>query len=596
MKNLNLFIKNIFTVIFKYAPIEGTFIVFQEIYIGVSPILEMLALSTFLDRATAVLKGTQEYNSIYFPIVFLVLLVSSNWIVRKLSDFMAMKLELKLKKNYRVAITEKIAKLKYSHIENEESWNLIFKVSKNSEVEVRKAYNSFLSFVSLIIRISGIITLLFFYSWWAASLVLVISVPLFFIAARAGKELYKVSQKADSERRKSNYIGQILTDREFVDERTLFNYGDELSKRWIDIYEKARKLEFKAMYQWTIKSQMGSVITSLISIIILFIFLKPLSEEELTIGVFISTGYGIMDLINEMSWRLTALIEDISKNIEYFISIRKFFALEEEEEILCLPSNELDFKTLEFKNLSFKYPGTDNYIFKNLNLKIENGKHYAIVGANGSGKTTLTKLITGLYDNFEGDILINGKSIRNYKTNEIKGLTSVVYQDFAKYFISLKDNIGLGNINLMEQKEIEKVINEAIETMDMSEKINTLRDGIHSELGKLKEDLIDLSGGQWQRIAMARAIISNAELRILDEPTSALDPISESKVYENFERISKGKTTIFISHRLGSTKLANEIFVLENGTLVEKGPHDELMKLGGVYTTMYESQREWYAC
>ncbi|MGL5245141.1 MAG: ATP-binding cassette domain-containing protein, partial [Sarcina sp.] len=136
----------------------------------------------------------------------------------------------------------------------------------------------------------------------------------------------------------------------------------------------------------------------------------------------------------------------------------------------------------------------------------------------------------------------------------------------------------------------------AIETIEIKDKIDSLKDGIHTELGKLKEESVDLSGGQWQRIAMARSIVSDADLRILDEPTSALDPVSESKVYENFERISKNKTTIFISHRLGSTKLANEIFVLQNGELVEVGSHDYLMKLNGVYANMYESQREWYAC
>lgn len=344
------------------------------------------------------------------------------------------------------------------------------------------------------------------------------------------------------------------------------------------------------------KSSNGGIVTAIVSIVILCIFLKPLSEGNLTIGVFISIGYGIIDLVNEMTWRLSLDIEEISKNIEYFMDIRKFFDLEEEEDILCLPTNTVELQSLEFKNLSFKYLGTENYIFKNLNLKIENGKHYAIVGANGSGKTTLTKLITGLYKDFEGDILINEKSIREYSSAEIKGLTSVVYQDFARYSISVKDNIALGNINLINKEILAEVIEEAIETIDIGDKINSLKDGINTKLGKLKEDSVDLSGGQWQRIAMARSIISDAQLRILDEPTSALDPVSESKVYENFERISKNRTTIFISHRLGSTKLANEIFVIENGTLVESGSHDKLMNLEGVYAKMYESQREWYAC
>ncbi|EGT0694222.1 ABC transporter ATP-binding protein, partial [Clostridium perfringens] len=219
-----------------------------------------------------------------------------------------------------------------------------------------------------------------------------------------------------------------------------------------------------------------------------------------------------------------------------------------------------------------------------------------IVGANGSGKTTITKLLTGLYDNFEGDILINNKSIKDYSFSDLKGLTSVVYQDFSKYSISIKDNVAVGNINKIDDINFSDKIADALEIIQLKDKVDSLKDGIKTELGKLKESSIDLSGGQWQRIAMARSIVSDSELVILDEPTAALDPVSESNVYENFEQISKDRTTIFISHRLGSTKLANEILVLQDGKLAEVGSHEYLINKKGIYADMYESQKEWYAC
>jgi ATP-binding cassette subfamily B protein len=158
----------------------------------------------------------------------------------------------------------------------------------------------------------------------------------------------------------------------------------------------------------------------------------------------------------------------------------------------------------------------------------------------------------------------------------------------------MRDNIKIGSINSINAEELDLQIKEAIDYIGLTKVVDKLPKGINTSLGKLKEDGQDVSGGEWQRIAMARAVINPAPLRILDEPTAALDPISESKLYEKFEQISKGKTTIFISHRLGSTKLADEIFVVGEGRVLEKGNHEELMNINGLYSEMYESQRSWY--
>ena len=158
----------------------------------------------------------------------------------------------------------------------------------------------------------------------------------------------------------------------------------------------------------------------------------------------------------------------------------------------------------------------------------------------------------------------------------------------------MKDNIALGDVNRMQDENNTSRIQEAIEKTSLDDAVAKLPQGLDTPLGKIKEGGQDVSGGEWQRIAMARAILNPAPVRILDEPTASLDPISESRVYEEFEKISRDKTTIFISHRLGSTKLADEIFVLENGRIIEKGDHRQLMALEGVYAQMYENQRSWY--
>jgi ATP-binding cassette subfamily B protein len=265
--------------------------------------------------------------------------------------------------------------------------------------------------------------------------------------------------------------------------------------------------------------------------------------------------------------------------------------LDEYEDAAAKPEKNMSFNVIEFKNVSFTYPETEKIILDKISFTIENGRHYSFVGVNGAGKTTITKLITGLYNNFEGEIIIDGRSIRDLTQAEIKGLSSVVYQDFAKYYISLYDNIAIADINNPENR---KNVENAVELTGLSEAAAKLKDGLDTPLGKILENGADISGGEWQRVAMARSVLSPAPLKILDEPTAALDPIGESMVYRNFERISKGMTTIFISHRLGSTKLADIIYVLADGKIIESGSHSALMTEKGVYCEMFNSQAEWY--
>jgi ATP-binding cassette subfamily B protein len=264
-------------------------------------------------------------------------------------------------------------------------------------------------------------------------------------------------------------------------------------------------------------------------------------------------------------------------------------ALSEVEGALEEPAEPpMAFQSLELKNVSFTYPGTDRKILDGLSLKIEAGEHIAFVGVNGAGKTTITKLLTGLYGEYEGEILVNGRELRTIPQPELKSLYSLVYQDFARYQISMRDNVAFGH------KDREARFSEVSEALSLGETIDHLKEGADTPLGRLYENGQELSGGQWQRVAIARALANPAPMRILDEPTAALDPIAEADIYQRFKSLSRGVTTLFISHRLGSTKLADRICVLGEGRLIEMGSHDELARAGGLYAEMYEAQRSWY--
>jgi ATP-binding cassette, subfamily B, bacterial len=579
----------------KCAPVITFLVGLQILLSGIVPTIQIMFTANFINTAISVAEGKVDIGTIYSPLLAVVFLIAYTWISGALSKFGEVRLELIIREKFRTAITEKRAKLAYKHIENHDSWDLISRVSKTPETQLKTAYTELMSLTASIIRIIGILLLLINEVWWAAIIIIAFSIPLFILAIKSGKANYEVNREVTKYKRRYEYLSEVLTGREAVDERTLFGYGKLLGSIWHLQYEKARKISFKTESKWFVKMKAGSLITSLISILIIVVLLNPVLSGDITIGMFISLVNAVFGLIQMMSWQLTYLVDQLAKHIEYLKDITKFASLEEVEgaEEKPISSPEL-LQSLEFNDVRFKYPGSDNYILDGMSFKIEAGKHYAFVGINGAGKTTITKLATGLYDNFEGKIYINGKSVTEYNQTKLKAFFSLVYQDFAKYYINLRDNISIGNINDMYKENSALDIQKAAERTGLSNLIEKLPRGMDTPLGKIKEGGQDVSGGEWQRIAMARVLINPAPLLILDEPTAALDPISESRVYEEFEQISKDKTTIFISHRLGSTKLADEIFVIGEGRVIEKGTHKQLMEVEGIYADMYESQRSWY--
>lgn len=360
---------------------------------------------------------------------------------------------------------------------------------------------------------------------------------------------------------------------------------------WHQQYEISIKIQFKVKLKWFIRAKLSGIITSLLCSIIILILIFPVKTGYLSIGLFISIVNNIISLIQNLSWQLPEAADSLAKNKEYLKDLSSLLNLDGNKEYLAKPSSSLfNLETIEFKNVSFKYPGTSNYILNNINFKIVAGKHYAFVGSNGCGKTTITKLLTGLYDNFKGKILINGITLKNYSKNEIKSLFSVVYQDFAKYSISFKDNILVGNIN---NYDIDNLY-DALDLLDLNNLANNLQNDLDSNLGKIHQKGVDLSGGEWQRIAMARSIINNSSIKILDEPTATIDPLEETRLYKKFKEISKGKTSIIVTHRVGSAKIADKIIVLERGQIIQIGTHYDLINKNGKYKDMFEAQSKWY--
>lgn len=297
-------------------------------------------------------------------------------------------------------------------------------------------------------------------------------------------------------------------------------------------------------------------------------------------GAFMQIVNGVMQIANTLG-----------KLAEILPLARVYFEIIEKKETKKYGTREFDDDKfeIEFKNVSFKYPASDTYALQNVNLKIENGEHLAVVGRNGSGKTTFIKLMCRLYDVTDGEILINGINIKDYSKENITKLYSVVFQDFKIFSIPLKDNI------CANEKYDGNRLYACLDNSNIADRVEHLPDRENTYLYKdIDKNGVEISGGEAQKLALARALYKDSPVVILDEPTAALDPVAENEIYSRFNSFVQGKTAIYISHRLSSCVFCTRIAVFDKAHLVETGTHQELLNAGGKYSELWNAQAKYY--
>ncbi len=293
--------------------------------------------------------------------------------------------------------------------------------------------------------------------------------------------------------------------------------------------------------------------------------------------------------VREATIRIADSFSELSAVALYFQNLHDFF--DYESKIISGNRKTEKFESLEFKNVSFKYPSAENYSLKNVSLKINRGETAAVVGVNGAGKTTFVKLLLRFYDVTDGEILYNGINIKEYDLDDLRNRFATVFQDYKNFALSVNENVMCKICN----EEDKKIASQALIKSGVYDKINSLDNGADTVLTReFDENGAGLSGGEAQKTAAARMFAKNFDIAILDEPSSALDPIAEYKMYENLISATKDKTVIYISHRLSSAVLSDRIFVLSAGSVIESGTHSELMNAGGEYAKMFALQASSY--
>lgn len=513
------------------------------------------------------------------------LFILSNLLI-PLNTFLQGLLTDKLTYKLNVSLMEKSKELQsIAYFENSSIFDDIQLIS--SEASWRPV-NLLVFGTSVISNIISLITMMML----LANFSILISLAILIAIIPQGILFYKIQQQAfetlvsnSSLSRKLNYYSNVLLSNDYIKETRLFNSYDFFINKYTVVFNKIVSDIRKNKLKHFIISTIFLFITASISVISFIYVIYGIKQYKFEIGAILVFSTSIIYALQNVS----RIVEESSLLYDTLLYMQKYFNFISHKNSFSLGKDKFnnDFKKIEFKNVSFKYENSENYALTDLSFSINKGEKIAIVGENGSGKSTLVKLLLRLYNLENGSIFIDNKDYKEIEINSYRENFSAVFQDFSKYDLSLKENICISNTNNLDIKNIETDIKKVFDKLDIKNK------DLDKILGK-KFDGLDLSGGQWQKLAIARALFSNKEILILDEPTASLDPKIESKIYQDFLKITENKTVLFITHRLATVKKADKVLVIKNGEFIAFDTHDNLMINCEYYKDLYNLQVSLY--
>ncbi len=448
--------------------------------------------------------------------------------------------------------------------------------------------------ISNFISIISFIAVLMVLTPLAPLVVIVAAIPAALVNYHFRNRNFHYIRRHSKERREMNYYSSLMVDKDSAKEIRILGTSDRL----IDKYNRVFKKYYKGLKGLTVREGVTSSLVSVLSAVasaLIFLFVAytvvfetgQIGDFSLYTGALSSITSCVSILVTSTAtiYEGTLFIDNMIQFMNEEVTVKPIV------EDPAVPERGIK-HTVEFKNVSFRYPGTDRDVIKNLNLTFNAGESVVLVGLNGAGKTTLIKLLTRLYDPTKGQIFLDGRDIREYDIKEYYAIFGIVFQDFERYATSASENIEFGDVRRSPDRD--RVIDSATRT-GADEFITKLPLGYDTPLTRMfEEDGIELSGGQWQKLSVARAFYKDSEILILDEPTASLDALAEAEVYNQFRYLAKDRITLFVSHRLSSARSADKIVVLDGGMLTELGNHDELMALGGTYYNLFTTQAKNY--
>jgi ATP-binding cassette, subfamily B, bacterial len=560
--------------------------------LGVTKLLTLVTNQRIFDDGLALAAGEITFGR-YLPyLIAFVLLALLPPVLEQvyIFGFVEPRALLILRTAFKRRMLRKLERMEYEHLENESSMEVIDKAYHRAENSARHLFPMYVTFfISNLAGSAGILLYMASAKWWLFLTILVPAILEIWYASKHNTNIYLELESYWQQERRYGILGGYLRSRDHLREMKLFGAAGDL----IEIYRQrlnARNREYEGYYFKHLKRHfVGGNITKVAKLANVLLVLYLFVDNQITIGLFIAFSQTILaNLFEAISWGV-GIYRWSGYHINFFDFYERYLNLSEETDDGSDTLPEVF--DIEFRDVWFRYPATDRDVLKGLSFRVQDGEKLSIVGENGEGKTTMIKLLLRLFEPDRGEILVGGRPLSSYSRKALTALFGPIFQDFNRYAITLRENIGVGFVDQLNDDER---IAYAARKGKVDRFVGDLPHGYDTVLGREFEGGVDISGGQWQRIAIARAFMGDKPVLLLDEPTSQLDPIAESQLYREFAEMANGKTAIFITHRLASTMITDRILVIQHGAVTQEGTHEQLMASGGLYAEMFEAQRHWY--
>ncbi|MBO5380354.1 MAG: ABC transporter ATP-binding protein [Clostridia bacterium] len=541
--------------------------------------------------ALAIFTETRIGFFILFELIYLVI---SSIVSNAYNAFISISSE-KVANHIKVKIISKAKTIDVSQFDLPEFYEKFENASREASFRPIQILSSTFSMISNIISMISFIIVLIALNPLAPLIIFVISLPAAIIKFVYGRKNFLYMRRRSKDRRQMEYFSQIMTSKDIVKEVRLFNLSDTFIGKFKSIFKKY----FKGLKSLILRENMWHIVIAIATAVVnaalfLYVGIKAVNDADFKIGDYSYYASALNSIIGCIG-SIVASTATVYQGTLFIDNVIEFNKLEPKIVPTVSPALSVErhiAHEIEFRNVSFAYPGTDKLVLKNVSFTLKPGSTSVLVGLNGAGKTTIIKLLTRLYDPTDGVILLDGEDLRKYDTTELYSTFGAIFQDFGKYAVSIEENIYYGDI---EKGFSEEDVIDAATKSGADDYINRMPDGYKTKLIRFfDEDATDLSIGQWQKLSVARAFYSDSDILILDEPTASLDAIAEQQIFKQFEELTENKTSIFVSHRLSSATTADNIIVVEYGEIIEQGNHKELMQKQGKYYELFTTQAKRY--
>ncbi|AIY11641.1 hypothetical protein LK13_11665 [Paenibacillus polymyxa] len=587
----------LFALVFSMNKFYMVSSVFLHIFQGLMPVLTLIVMQNLLNSVVS--SGDIRLILLQFGLFIAIYVLKSA--VTMSQTYVEGTLEAVLSKSLNIMIGEKSSSLGLADYENSEINDQLKRASQEASYRPYQLYTQMTGILSSFVTMLSSATLLFLWKWWVVVILFLISLVSVYSILKLNKEQFEIYMNRTPLYRQSWYMTFLLTNDRAVKEVKIFNMSTYLLKRYRDLLQRFFAEDRRILRKRVTITFMYSLLELAVLLGVVWLAIRETFEKKILVGSLYGYIQAIMLTQNQMQALIQGMVQ-FSQNNLYMEQLFLFLQLptsdpvrrQKEQATLMVMDDSKEFcmEQILLEGVSFTYSGQTVSSIRNINLTMSRGQTIAIVGKNGSGKSTLIKVLMQLYNDYEGSIKINGRSVRDYDLQRVQDKIGVVFQDFMHYEMSARHNIGFGSIERIEQDE-ELIY--AAQCAAIDQIITKLPQGLDTQLGKWFEDGYQLSGGQWQRVAIARAFLRKADMYILDEPSSFLDPVAERDLLALFLELMKDSIGIFITHRISSARLAQKIVVMDNGEIVEQGTHKELMLLGGLYAEMYNIQANTFS-